>query len=98
MRRDTGNAAKSVGATKAARQAVDAAYRKLIAKINAYATLDEIGELRPFVDAMNAQILRYKRNVLGQPAAPSTPANPEQPEEPDQPTGPGSDSESPDEI
>lgn len=94
MRRDTDNAAKTVGATKSARQATDAAYRKLIAKINAYATLDETGELTPFVDAMNAQILRYKRNVLGQPA-PST-ADPEQPAGPDQPEVP--DTESPDEI
>ncbi|CAK7057180.1 MAG: hypothetical protein PARBB_00303 [Parabacteroides distasonis] len=97
MRRDTENAAKTVGATKAARQATDAAYRTLIKKINAYATLDETGELSPFVDAMNAQILRYKRNVLGQPAT-SSPAEPEQPADPDQPTDPGSDSESPDEI
>lgn len=91
MRRDTDNASKTVGATKAARQTTDAAYRKLVAKINAHATLDETGELTPFVDAMNAQILRYKRNVLGQPSAPS-------PVEPEQPTVPGTDSESPDEI
>ncbi|WP_165155797.1 DUF6261 family protein [Parabacteroides sp. ZJ-118] len=97
IQRDTGNSSKTVGATKAARQATDEAYRKLIAKINAYATLDETGELRPFVDAMNAQILRYKRNVLGHPATPpATPAEPGQPAEPDQPTEPGDDS--PDEI
>ena len=98
MRRDTDNAAKTVGATKSARRDVDAAYRKLIAKINAYATLDETGELAPFIDAMNAQILRYRRNVLNQ-SDPSTPTDkPAEPEQPTPPEGGGGDSESPDEI
>lgn len=96
--RDTENASKTVGAMKSARQATDTAYRKLIQKINAYAVLDETGELRPFVEAMNAQILRYKRNVLGQPA--TSPADPTDPTEPTPPEGDGGggDSESPDEI
>lgn len=94
--RDTENATKTVGATKAARQATDAAYRTLIKKINAHAVLDETDALRPFIEAMNAQILRYKRNVLNQSG--TTAPSPDEPADPTEPSNPGGDSESPDEI
>lgn len=63
--RDTENSVKTVGATKAARLATDNAYRTLIDKVNALALLEGDEEYAELIDAMNAQITRYKREALG---------------------------------
>lgn len=77
--RDTANASKEVGAMKAARQATDDAYRAAIEKVNAYALIEGAASYQAFIDGMNAQIVRYKREVLGQTAT-STPTDPSTPE------------------
>ena len=80
--RDTANAAKTAGATRAARQATDDAYRAAIEKVNAYALIEGPADYQSFIDGMNAQIARYKREVLGQTSSSTTPT-PESPEDPD---------------
>ena len=80
--RDTANAAKTAGATRAARQATDDAYRAAIEKVNAYALIEGPTDYQSFIDGMNAQITRYKREVLGQTSSSTTPT-PETPEDPD---------------
>lgn len=80
--RDTANAAKTAGATRAARQATDDAYRAAIEKVNAYALIEGPADYQSFIDGMNAQIARYKREVLGQTSSSTTPT-PETPEDPD---------------
>ena len=88
--RDTANASKETGAMKAARQATDDAYRAAIEKVNAHALIDGAADYQAFIDGMNAQIARYKREVLGQPTSPSTPT-PETPDPtPDEPGDGGS--------
>lgn len=71
--RDTENATKVVGAMRAARQATDNAYRAAIEKVNAYALIDGVADYQAFIDGMNAQIVRYKREVLGQTTTSATP-------------------------
>ena len=80
--RDTANASKETGAMKAARQATDNAYRAAIEKVNAYALIEGPIDYQAFIDGMNAQIARYKREVLGQTSSSTTPT-PETPEDPD---------------
>lgn len=80
--RDTANATKTVGATKASRQATDDAYRAAIDKVNAYILVEGPTDYQSFIDGMNAQITRYKREVLGQTSSPTTPI----PEDPDSST------------
>ena len=80
--RDTANAAKTAGATRTARQATDDAYRAAIEKVNAYALIEGPADYQSFIDGMNAQIARYKREVLGQTSSSTTPT-PETPESPD---------------
>lgn len=57
---------KIVGATKAARQRVDEAYRQLILVVNAYIIVQGESKFKDFADYMNALIREYKINVLGQ--------------------------------
>ena len=88
--RDTANASKETGAMKAARQATDNAYRAAIEKVNAYALIEGPTDYQAFIDGMNAQIARYKREVLGQSSSQSAPA-PETPDPtPDEPGDGGS--------
>lgn len=73
MQRDTEKSAKTVGATKAARAKTDDAYRTLIKKVNALALVEGDELYASFIDEMNAQIVRYKREVLGQKVDTSKP-------------------------
>lgn len=57
---------KIVGATKAARQQVDEAYRQLILVVNAYIIVQGESKYKAFAEYMNALIREYKVNVLGQ--------------------------------
>ena len=63
--RDSEYSVKVVGATQAARRAVDEAYHTLIGKVNALALLEGDTDYAELIDAMNAQITRYKREALG---------------------------------
>lgn len=72
IRRDTEKSAKVVGATKIARSDTDKAYRSLIQKVNALAVIDGDDAYASFIDEMNTQILRFKREALGQKASAST--------------------------
>lgn len=112
--RDTELAPREVGATKTARRATDSAYQSLVRKVNAYAVIEGAADYQAFIDAMNAQIKRYKQEVLGQgvsgassadtPADPSEPTDPTDPTTPSEPTGPeggeegGEEVDSPSEI
>lgn len=62
--RDTERSAIVVGETKAARAAVDEAYRELVVKTNAHAVLDGETAYATFIDQMNEMIERYKREVI----------------------------------
>lgn len=64
--RDDENSTKQVGATKVARRATDDVYRLLVKKVNAMALLEDETKYAAFIDGMNAQIIRYKREVLKQ--------------------------------
>lgn len=66
--RNAEEAAKQVGAMKAARAEADDAYRLLIKYVNAYALIEGETDYRTFIGIMNALIVRYKRQVLGQKA------------------------------
>lgn len=66
--RNAESSTRQVGAMKAARVAVDEAYRLLIKYVNAYALIEGDTNYVAFVDLMNALIVRYKRQVLGQKA------------------------------
>ncbi len=70
--RDIENSAKGVGATKAARAATDTAYRTLIKKVNALALLEGDADYASFIDGMNSQIVRFKREALGQTTSSSS--------------------------
>ncbi len=67
--RDTEYSTKTVGGVKAARLATDEAYRTLIDKVNAMALLEGDADCAELIDAMNAQIARYKREVLARKSA-----------------------------
>lgn len=64
--RNAEEAGRQVGAMKTARTAVDEAYRLLIKYVNAYALIEGETDYVTFIDIMNAMIVRYKRQVLGQ--------------------------------
>lgn len=66
--RNAEEAGRQVGAMKAARAVVDDAYRLLIKYVNAYALIEGEANYVAFIDIMNALIVRYKRQVLGQKA------------------------------
>lgn len=66
--RNAEEAGRQVGAMKAARATVDDAYRLLIKYVNAYALIEGEANYVAFIDIMNALIVRYKRQVLGQKA------------------------------
>ena len=87
--RDTELATREVGAMKTARRATDAAYQSLVRKVNAYAVIEGAADYQAFIDAMNAQIKRYKQEVLGQsPSGSSSTDNPADPTDPTEPTEP----------
>ena len=57
----------TVGAMKAARKAVDNAYRTLVKWVNALALIEGETEYADFIDYVNMEIIHYKREVIGQP-------------------------------
>lgn len=68
MQRDAAKGAKTVGATKADRALTDEAYDALVRKVNALAVVEGDEKYASFIDEMNGQNVRYKREVLGQKA------------------------------
>lgn len=66
--RNAEDSARQVGAMKTARAAVDEAYRLLVKYVNAYALIEGDADYADLVARMNALIVRYKRQVLGQKA------------------------------
>lgn len=68
----------TVGAMKAARKAVDNAYRTLVKWVNALALIEGEMEYADFIDYVNTEIIHYKREVIGQP----TTQNPSEGEKP----------------
>ena len=68
----------TVGAMKAARKAVDNAYRTLVKWVNALALIEGETEYADFIDYVNTEIIHYKREVIGQP----TTQNPSEGEKP----------------
>lgn len=64
---------KEAGAMKAARLAVDDSYREIVKYINAYALLEGAADYQTFIDVANAEIVRYKRQVLRQKTKSHTP-------------------------
>ena len=63
----------TVGALKTARTASDDAYRALVKMVNALALVFGEKDYTAFIDYVNTEITRYKREVLGQKtSAPST--------------------------
>ena len=62
-----------VGALKTARTATDDAYRAFIKMVNALALVLGEKDYTAFIDSVNTEVTRYKREVIGQKAkAPST--------------------------
>lgn len=72
LARDTENSTKIVGALKAAREATDEAYRMFVRMVNSLAVVEGDTAYASFIDAMNTQIVRYKREVLGQTSSSSS--------------------------
>lgn len=72
LQRDTENSSKVVGALKAARLVTDEAYRLFVRMVNSLAMVEGDTAYASFIDEMNTQILRYKREVLGQKASGAT--------------------------
>ena len=72
LQRDTESSTKIVGALKAARVVTDEAYRLFVRMVNSLAMVEGDTEYASFIDEMNAQILRYRREVLGQKASGTT--------------------------
>lgn len=58
-----------VGILKVSRKASDDAYRMLVKMVNALALVEGETGYAPFIDYVNAEIVRFKREVLGQKAA-----------------------------
>lgn len=81
----------TVGALKTSRKASDDACRMLVKMVNALALVEGETDYVPFIDYVNAEIVHYKREVLGQKAAAADTTGGET-------TPSGGDSESPDEI
>lgn len=59
----------TVGALKTSRKASDDAYRMLVKMVNALAFVEGETDYVPFIDYVNAEIVHYKREVLGVKAA-----------------------------
>ena len=59
----------AVGALKTSRKASDEAYRMLVKMVNVLALVEGETDYVPFIDYVNAEIVHYKREVLGQKAA-----------------------------
>ena len=59
----------TVGALKAARVNTDAAYHNLVQMVNALALVNGDADYAAFIDYVNAEITRYKREVLNQKAS-----------------------------
>lgn len=59
----------TVGALKTSRKASDDAYRMLVKMVNALTLVEGETDYVPFIDYVNAEIVHYKREVLGQKAA-----------------------------
>ena len=59
----------TVGALKAARVNTDAAYHNLVQMVNALALVNGDAAYAAFIDYVNAEITRYKREVLSQKAS-----------------------------
>ena len=72
LQRDTDSSTKVVGALKSARLVTDEAYRQFVKMVNSLAMVEGDTAYASFIDEMNAQILRYKREVLGQKASGTT--------------------------
>ena len=81
----------TVGALKASRKTSDDAYRMLVKMVNVLTLVEGETDYVPFIDYVNAEIVHYKRKVLGQKAAAVDTTGGET-------TPSGGDSESPDEI
>lgn len=62
----------AVGALKASRKASDKAYRMLVKMVNALALVEGETAYVPFIDYVNAEIVHYKREVIGRKTAPDT--------------------------
>ena len=62
-------AVKEIGAMRSARAIVDDCYRTMVKYINAYALIEGEPDYQNFIDVTNTEIVRYKRQVLGQGAA-----------------------------
>lgn len=88
--RNAENSTRQVGAMKTARGAVDEAYRMIVKYINAYALIEGDAGYVTFIGLMNALIVRYKRQVLGQKAEASGSGNSGSGEAPDPNPGSGS--------
>lgn len=61
----------TVGALKASRKATDEACRMLVKMVNALALVEGEKDYAAFIDRTNTEIVRYKREVLGQASAPA---------------------------
>lgn len=59
----------TVGALKASRKATDEACRMLVKMVNALALVEGEKDYAAFIDRTNTEIVRYKREVLGQASA-----------------------------
>ena len=59
----------TVGALKTARVNTDAAYHNLVQMVNALALVNGDADYAAFIDYVNAEITRYKREVLNQKAS-----------------------------
>lgn len=98
MLRDNEWSTRIVGGTILYRKETDNCYNAFIAKINALILIEGISAYETFVREMNAQITRFKQEVLSQrkkrkkPELPDTPpSNSEDTTEPDIPTEPEED-------
>ena len=69
FQRNTEQSKKVPGATKAALAATNKAYRKLISKVNALVLLEGGEPYLDFINTMNAQIARYKREAISKPSS-----------------------------
>lgn len=63
----------TVGALKASRKASDEAYRLTVKMVNALAMVEGEADYVSFIDYVNAQIVHYKREVIGQKATAPVP-------------------------
>ena len=59
----------TIGALRTARTATDAAYHNLVQMVNALALVNGDADYAAFIDYVNAEITRYKREVLNQKAS-----------------------------